>query len=67
MITPEKIVSFKGFLPSSNTSVKKDFETDALILTNTVTHFQVLSANFIEYEQNINNTKYPIDKLFCEK
>ncbi len=56
--TPGKIpawltMTYKGCLPSSNISLKKDFDTDVL-LTNVVTHVQVLSVTFIEYGQNVN-------------
>ncbi len=43
VITPGKIVPHKCCLPSLNISVKRIL-TQTFILTNTVTHFQVLSV-----------------------
>ncbi len=52
VITPRKIVPYKCCLPSSNISVKKDFNKD-IFLTN-VTHFEVLFVTLTEYGQIIN-------------
>ncbi len=41
VITPGKTVPYKCGLPSSNISVKKNFDTQILFKTNIVTHFQV--------------------------
>ncbi len=53
VITPGKIVPYKCCLSSWNISAKKDFYTD-ILLTNVVTHFQLLSVTCIEYGQNVN-------------
>ncbi len=46
VITPEKIVPYKCCLPSSDISMKRDFDTD-VPLTNAVTHFQLLFVTII--------------------
>ncbi len=61
VITPEKVVPYKCCLPSSNISLKTSF------LTNLVTHFQLLSARFIECGQNVNKHDISWIKLLGEK
>ncbi len=62
MILPGKIVPYKCCLPSTNISVKKDFDADVLL--SNVTHLQVLSVIFIEYGQNIHKRDISEIKLF---
>ncbi len=65
IIAPGKIVPYKCCLPSLNISVKRDL-TQTFLLTNTVTHFQLLSVKSTEYEQN-GNKPYLIDKAMWGK
>ncbi len=46
--------------------MKKNFDTD-ILFTNVVTHFQLLSATFIKYGQNINKDDISEVKQFGEK